>query len=305
MMLTVNAVNQYDPTRTLGLRNSFARELTKRFKNLIASIRHTIVVDDVFGFSPDTLAKATISSPGKGAFKYPALKDQLTAFMDWVNSQIEKGILETRAGVGLTRAVEVLWTNYYVRLAYEQGIGRARQELLRARYRVPSVENSGGINNIIYQPMHQDRLGVLYSRTYVELKGVTDAMSQQINRVLSQAMTQGKTANQIARLLVRTIGGPALELTDTLGRFIPALQRAQLIARTELVRAHASALVQEYRNWGAVGVKVEAEFMTAGDERVCPECAALEGQIFSLDEIDGMIPIHPACRCMILPVTKT
>ena len=50
----------------------------------------------------------------------------------------------------------------------------------------------------------------------------------------------------------------------------------------------------EYRNAGLSGVTVMAEWMTAG-VGVCPECAALEGKVFSLDTIEGMIPLHPNC----------
>ena len=41
--------------------------------------------------------------------------------------------------------------------------------------------------------------------------------------------------------------------------------------------------------------------MTAGDDRVCEKCAALEGRIFTLDEIEFLIPLHPNCRCLALP----
>ena len=41
--------------------------------------------------------------------------------------------------------------------------------------------------------------------------------------------------------------------------------------------------------------------MTAQDEKVCSQCLALQGKIFSLDEIEPMIPLHPNCRCIALP----
>ena len=49
-------------------------------------------------------------------------------------------------------------------------------------------------------------------------------------------------------------------------------------------------------------VIVKAEWMTAGDDRVCPICASLQGQVFSLDEIEPLIPRHPNCRCIALPL---
>jgi hypothetical protein len=53
-----------------------------------------------------------------------------------------------------------------------------------------------------------------------------------------------------------------------------------------------------------VGVTVEAEWSTAGDDRVCGECQGLEGIEYTLDQIEGMIPVHPSCRCVALPVVR-
>jgi SPP1 gp7 family putative phage head morphogenesis protein len=129
-------------------------------------------------------------------------------------------------------------------------------------------------------------------------------MEQQISRVLSQGLIDGDNPILLARKLVAVIDGTGagkLGITDTLGRFIPAKRRAQLLARTEIVRAHHLATVQEYRNWAVQGVVVKAEWMTAGDNRVCNQCADLQGSIFTLDEIQNMIPLHPQCRCVALP----
>ena len=47
-----------------------------------------------------------------------------------------------------------------------------------------------------------------------------------------------------------------------------------------------------------------AEWTTAGDERVCPECGGWEGIKMTIEEARGMIPLHPNCRCDWLPATK-
>jgi SPP1 gp7 family putative phage head morphogenesis protein len=60
--------------------------------------------------------------------------------------------------------------------------------------------------------------------------------------------------------------------------------------------------MQEYRSGGITEVVAMAEWETAGDARVCPDCDRLEGRKFPLDEMEGMIPLHPNCRCVALPV---
>ena len=47
-------------------------------------------------------------------------------------------------------------------------------------------------------------------------------------------------------------------------------------------------------------MKILAEWSTAGFN-TCPDCADLEGRIFTIKEIDGLIPLHPNCRCIAIP----
>lgn len=46
----------------------------------------------------------------------------------------------------------------------------------------------------------------------------------------------------------------------------------------------------------------EVQLATAGDDRVCSECAGLEGAIYSLSAAYSELPLHLGCRCFFLPV---
>lgn len=46
----------------------------------------------------------------------------------------------------------------------------------------------------------------------------------------------------------------------------------------------------------------QAEFFAALDERVCEDCSGMHGEIFQLADAHGVVPIHPDCRCVMLPV---
>ena len=293
-------ISKSDPTRTLTLRNAFERQMVVRFVRIIRSIKQAIVTDDCFGLNPTTV----YASPGKGKYRFHSTSDKIDEFMRWLNSQVGQELLIIGRAPQYGQALQAPWTNMYIADSYQRGIQRGRYELAKAGYSVPTLEQTGEMAASMSTPFHMDRVGILYTQTFNDLKGITNAMDNQISRVLSQAMIEGDGANKIARKLVAVIkgGGGELGITDTLGRFIPAERRARMLARTEIIRAHHQATIQEYRNWGAVGVKVQAEWQTAGDERVCDECGALEGQVFTLDEIEPMIPVHPMCRCMALPM---
>ncbi len=114
-------------------------------------------------------------------------------------------------------------------------------------------------------------------------------MDMKIGRILAEGLARGDGPMAIARELAEAVEGVGI-------------MRARTLARTEIIRAHADASLSSYREAGLEGVSVQAEFSTARDDAVCPECEALEGQVFSLDAAQGIIPVHPNCRCAFLPV---
>ena len=76
--------------------------------------------------------------------------------------------------------------------------------------------------------------------------------------------------------------------------------RAEMIARTETAFADIQG---NLAGWEASGVVESKEWSVSQDE-VCDECMALDGQVVGLDEQfpDGDPPLHPNCRCDLLPV---
>ena len=299
---------RYDPTRTTTLRNRFAREMRKRFVKLQREVREAIVDKDVFGMQAEQFGQPLLTQVERQAFDFPRSQDKVTAFMEWLQGRVDSGILEIRQGEQLGEAVEHAWTNQYVEDSYKRGVQRATYEMQKAGYPVTGIEERGGMQVVMNTPFHMDRVGLLYSRVYSDLRGVTTAMDTQISRVLSQGMADGDGPRLLARKInaaISGVGAGDLGITDTLGRFIPAKRRAEMIARTEIIRAHHQATIQEYRNWRVAGVRVKAEWRTAGDDRVCEECEMLAFSEWTLDEIEKAIPVHPHCRCIALPLDVT
>lgn len=296
--------DRYDPTHTTSLRNAFVRDLNRRFRRLKASITRAIVDKDCFGLQNN--GPVIMADPFPRQFDFPRSADKVDEFMLWLSIQIKKEFLETVVIPQLGQAIESNWTNLYIADSYKRGIIRARVSARKAHYKIPSLSETGGIEASMSLPFHVDRVGLLYTRVFSGLKGITDAMSNQIAQVLAQGMADGDSPAQIARMLRNTVsnGLGASELGKSLGRTVSAEQRARTLARTEIIRAHHQAMVQEYRNWEVENVMVQAEWVTAG-YNVCPRCLAHEGKIFTLDAIQNMIPLHPNCRCCMIPVDVT
>ena len=297
-------IKNYDPTHTTALRAIFAQDMKRRFTELVKTVRKAVDTEDCFNLRNDNIQVHQMTTPGAEAFNFERSAAKLEAFMKWLQEQVNKGILEVGVYQQIGRGVHEYWTNLYIEDSYKRGIMRARSELKKAGLNIPSIEDSGGINVVIGLPMHVDRVGLLFTRVFNDLKGVTTAMDTTISRILAQGLADGDGPAFLARKLVAAINGTGmgdLAVKDALGRTIPAMDRAVLLARTEIIRAHHVATIQEYRNWGLEGIIVKGEWNTAGDDRVCARCSALEGKIFTLDEIEPMIPLHPGCRCIALP----
>jgi len=304
---------QYDPTRTLTLRNAFVRAVRKRFKELSAMVYKTIVTDDCFGLQVG--AYSNLNSPGRQAFNFPRTSQKVEAFMQWLRRQEDLGLLQVGQFERIGESVEGAWTNLYIMDSYKRGVQRARAEMKKAGYDVPTVEASGGITAIMGTPFHIDRVGLLFTRAFEELRGITAQMDTVISQVLGQGMVDGDGALYLARKLVSVIDGAGagklgldISYINRFGTevkyYMPARQRAEIMARTEVIRAHHAANIQEYMNWRVLGVTVIAELVTAGDERVCDQCAGYHGNRYTLEEAQYMIPVHPQCRCVVIPVNQ-
>jgi len=74
-------------------------------------------------------------------------------------------------------------------------------------------------------------------------------------------------------------------------------RRMQTIARTETARAQNIGYVQGLEE---VGIE-EVEFSVAADCCVS-QCLPLDGKKYKANEAAGIIPVHPNCRCAMLPV---
>ena len=302
-LVTYRQLSSYDPSHTTTLRNVFSRNMNRRFTELVTTIKKAVVEEDCFGLKPKTHT-LQMTTPGKEAFIFRRDSEKVEEFMKWLQIQVDKGILEVTTFQQIGKSIESAWTNLYISDSYKRGLMRARSEMIKAGMDIPTMDQSGGVDVWMRNPFHLERLGLLFTRTFNDLKGITAAMDMQIARVLAQGIADGDGMLLLARKLVATINGTGmgeLGTTDTLGRFIPAQVRAEMLARTEIIRAFAESGLNEMQNWGVEGVTALAEFHTAGDDRVCPKCEHLEGKIYTLDEAHGIIPVHPRCRCIWLP----
>ncbi len=162
------------------------------------------------------------------------------------------------------------------------------------------------ILNLILFSAYEDVESELTAKSYKQF-GLRNPLAEEW--IAKRSLASAKLINGTTKTALRATLKEGFEL----GEGIPALTkrvetlygnankaRAKLVARTETISASNQGALLGYKDNGVQ----KAEFFTALDERVCEECEPLHGRIFPVDEAQGVIPIHPACRCTFLPIVS-
>jgi SPP1 gp7 family putative phage head morphogenesis protein len=217
--------------------------------------------------------------------------------LEWLDQQQEERLLELEVGPPMGGE---LWANVYVRSAYRKGLNDAYMQAKKNDFLpeeemgifVPTYAAQQFADSAFSTPLHADRVGIIYSRTYHNMQGITKATGQKVSNILALGMAEGRSPRELARTINKEISNIGIV-------------RARALARTEVIHAHAEATLNAYEQFGALEVKLKAEWSTVGDRRTCPDCESMDGEVFDLKKAHGMIPLHPNCRCAWIPVDET
>lgn len=180
-------------------------------------------------------------------------------------------------------------------------------------------------------PYMKDSLLAQASLSYALLQ-MEETMTPQDKRVKNYLKTWsvklGKESTQTTKDFIdktlkdfaETEDASIADLRTTLKDYFDDSAKADMIARTEVSRATGYAQEEVYKEGGAVG----KQWITADDERTCEFCSEMDGVIVGTDEnfvekgddfagaSGGVLsigysdvksaPLHPSCRCDLIPV---
>ncbi len=260
-----------DPTRTTILRQSFEAEFKRRFASLTSEITELVVTQDVFGLGMMMNSKWAEETDTR----------KLANFQQWLKDNVNKKLL--------TRVEEGFWVDSYVEKAYNTAVDKAYRAV-RVNHRTPEERKAAEREfKAQFQTKGIEKLKLVQAKTYNDLKGVTQAMSNKISNALIEGLSKGLSPDKIGELI-----------NDRVSKI--GLSRAKTIARTEIVRAHAEGTLDAFEALGVKEVGVNVEWSTAA--RPCPVCAKLRGVIMTIAQARGLFPRHPNCFCSPVPSTK-
>lgn len=127
-------------------------------------------------------------------------------------------------------------------------------------------------------------------REHVEffVKSILTTDKDRLGKVLAEGVDNGDSNDVISR-----------SIKDTFGDI--KKYQSEKVARTETIRASNMAAEDAFKQSGVVEAK---EWLTAGDDLVDDECEAFDSDVVELgaDFGEGDPPLHPNCRCVIIPV---
>lgn len=136
-------------------------------------------------------------------------------------------------------------------------------------------------NAELYGPMFEQRANLVTST-------IDDTMKKVVDKIITRGIDEGKTYGMIADEMRSALG------LDEDNIDFPQW-RAERIARTEAQWAISEGMRQQYDDVGITQVNISP----AAD--ACDECvAASEGNPYGIDEAEGLLPIHPNCRCVLV-----
>ena len=271
-------------------------DVQRRSKRLRKDVKNAVDKLDVFGLKPRPLLKfnsLTLNLESK-QYEFDTDARKITSFNAWIKEQSDKRMLRVVDVAGQPISLESPYDKY-IESAYKRGLVRGYTDskigLLLDHPEFYEASKEEFLRSAFTAGESFSKVQLLATRVFEDMQGFTSAVSQDANRILSEGLIRGDGALEISRALDKQIN-------------FRTKQRALAIARTETIRAHAEGQLDAFERLGVAQVGLMAEFLTAGDDRVCQVCQSLEGQVFTVEEARGIIPVHPNCRCAWIPFIK-
>lgn len=267
----------------------------------------------------EKIRQATVSSLAKRDRYDAELAAGLAANLKGVQDQVSKAILKYKSlgslpdnKVAALTGLEKLQTEISevmrdlkqrqtlafrkgTREAFRLGIGNGIGELAQAAmpfYQDLKPEGIDKLSTKVFTIVDTDALDFMTQYNLTLAGDVHRELSDGIKRTILSGIATGKGADDI----VRDLGTVVLD-KDSFRQagtkvFSKAQYRMEMIARTEILRAHNMGRMKFHQR---VGVQ-RLEWMAMDDERMCPVCGGHDGKVYPIDKFPQQ-PAHPHCRC--------
>ena len=184
------------------------------------------------------------------------------------------------------------WMNIYLQHQYERGTSNAIQSSHNlASVAVVGPETSQlvrsvDIESVLMSPGYLTRIGLVKSRAFEEMKGLSDEMRSSLSTVLGRGMAQGLGVRDIkSQILDQVFGANRKEGKNGGDKY-----RAERIARTEISNAYRTAYLAETDElnntvWDDSGFATRMLWMSALSPTTRITHARKHGEVYTTKEV--------------------
>lgn len=292
-----------DPTGTGPIRARFTSAINIRWRKVRVMVRQALVVQNLLGLGNAATPTVAISAMIGGV-------NQLSMFQRWIDTVLAGSITGSDGS----------FVRPYIQAGYDAGVVFAHGEV-----------------GTVVPPSTQDRVGTLSALAHVELQGICEAVSQQAVRAVAGALLTGTSASKLVRqiqaiidsvgvvrstamvelLVVKAFGEATLDTYSAAG-----VSQVGLVAESRIKRVgdaktgpgsrssrsttpSRSTIGRIARVEGLLSGLGRVNVETAEDDNVCPVCEDIadEGP-YTINRARQLIPAHPRCRCIFVPVIE-
>jgi len=265
-----------DPTRTTTLQNQFIRATNKRLNLIQKVLIESIKTNNAFGLKTNVEpGDQLVLSP----YQFANLSDsQKLDTYDAYIAAVIGALFMTDTATGQP------YTDKWSTEAFVRGQERANAEWIKAGGVGAPVQAGAPLS--LRTPL-TDQINMANKRAKTAMDGDAVKLQNRLSYAFGAALTGNMTTAQAATGIREAVA--------------VAKRQTKVTAKTEVVRSFNMGNVAQLETLGVEEVQVVAEWVTAGDRRVCPACRDMEGKVFPIDVIRELIPLHPGCRCVAVP----
>ena len=199
----------------------------------------------------------------------------------------------------------------------EPSLKKIYDHFMKKVYKKGMITGANSVKDVLKQDVklpfnqpHARALSEVKKISFLNIKNINDEIKVDLRKGLYDAIQSGEGVKGLTNRVEAVLKKKPKKASKNVqadARSTPEY-RAELIARTELVRAYNRGNLENIK---MAGIE-KKQWVTGHDERVCPICAPMNGQVKNVNEPfvgklpNGKIikvmtpPIHCQCRCVII-----
>ena len=211
---------------------------------------------------------------------------------DWLN---------TVEGILLLGAVVQLTTSFFKNLekslsdllyTYTDKLDKISEDAFVNGFKDASKMMELDLDSSFLQLANNNALKSVQQENFDQILNISNDLKQEIRKVLYDGIREGKSVDQIRNELLKL---PLEKLQPS--KFTLA-QRAEMIAKTEYMRAYHRGCLHTYSQLGITHVRIRNN-----GNNICNYCIGLaKGGIYKIEDAIDLLPAHPRCKCTFEPV---